>query len=70
MTPAEQAAEAIDAQLGALRADKYVKYGTSRWFEMQALGFGLSMLRRMIKAGAHLDQNKAMAFRKALKAEE
>lgn len=65
--PAEQAAEEIDAKLGLMRADKDVKPGNARWFEMQALGFGLTMLRQMIQAGAHMDERDAVAFRKERK---
>lgn len=65
--PAEQAADRLHREVLALVSNKGVKPGDTRWFEMQAKGAALSLLRGMIASGAHTNPQAAEAYRKSIK---
>lgn len=64
--PAVLAMKALETEVMRLVGDKSVQPGTQRWFEMQAKGCALSMLRGMIDVGAHNDPRAAESYRKAI----
>lgn len=66
MHPAQQAERALNEEVLALLANKAVKPGDARWFEMQAKGTALSMLRGMIQVGAHMDPSAAEKYRRSI----
>lgn len=65
--PAQQAADRLNDEVHSLISAKSVKAGDTRWFELQAKGCALSMLRGMIASGAHTNPQAAEAYRKSIK---
>ena len=65
--PAEQAAARLNDEVYAMVSNKGIKPGDTRWFELQAKGTALSMLRGMIAAGAHTNPQAAEAYRKSIR---
>jgi hypothetical protein len=65
--PAEQAIERLHSEVMNLVSSKGVKPGDTRWFEMQAKGCALSMLRGMVACGAHTNPQAAEAYRRSVK---
>lgn len=63
--PARQAADRLHSEVMTSLADNSIKAGDTRWFEMQAKGHALSMLRGMMSIGAHESPAAAELFRKA-----
>lgn len=66
MHAAELAEQALAAEVLDLQTTKALKPGSQRWFELQAKGCGLSMLRGMISAGAHSSPEAAELYRKRI----
>lgn len=64
--PAQQAVDRLSDELHGILANKGVKPGDSLWFEAQAKGTALSMLRGMIQVGAHEDPVAAEAYRRSI----
>jgi hypothetical protein len=65
--PAEQAVQRLANEVHSLISNKGVKPGDTRWYELQAKGCALSMLRGMIQAGAHTNPSAAEAYRKSIR---
>lgn len=67
MHPAEFAERALAEEVLNLQTDRSVRPGTVRWFELQAKGCALSMLRGMIAAKAHENPEAADLYRRSIK---
>lgn len=65
--PAEQAEKRLHEEVHSLLSNKGVRAGDTRWFELQAKGCALSMLRGMIASGAHTNPQAAEAYRKSIR---
>lgn len=65
--PAQLAADRLKDEVHSLLSSKGIKPGDTKWFEMQAKGAALSMLRGMIAAGAHSNPQAAEAYRRAIR---
>lgn len=64
--PAEFAIQHLKDEVEAL-VGRRVKPGTMAWFELQAKGMALSMLRGMVADGAHVLPEAAERYRKRIK---
>jgi hypothetical protein len=64
--PAQLAADRLHAEVMQLAGNSGVRPGDTRWFELQAKGCALSMLRGMLATGAHESPAAAEAYRKSI----
>lgn len=65
--PAKLAEDRLADEVHRLVSSKAVKPGSTLWFEMQAKGCALSMLRGMIACGAHTDPQAAELYRRSIR---
>jgi hypothetical protein len=62
--PAEVAERSLTEEVHRSLADPSIKPGTPLWFELQAKGCALSMLRGMIAANQHHTPQSAERYRR------
>lgn len=70
MHPAESAERALASEVYDLQSDRATVPGSIRWFELQAKGCALSMLRGMIAAGEHTNPEAAELYRKRIRVKD
>lgn len=65
--PVEDAVKLLEMEVYNLQSDHATRPGAVRWFQLQAKGCALSMLRGMIQANMHHSSESAELYRQAIK---